>query len=254
MPREITIEDIVYQNLHGYPVKWADRLRRWEQVLDLHRRNRSGDCDELTDCIEIIRQRRGEAGIVIAADRLLPMYEEGVPVISDSGLLFGERILPDEIKLWDTIIQPGQAVCLTDVWYNKICPQFSRTDVPGTKDFYPTLGEWNKFWEEFESKLDKVLHQGCHVVLVLTESPFQPNWTNIVNAPLVLVDTTGLPEKAFVTGQYITSQVVVNDLMHRDVLIDPPPAHSYDQLNSERLTEVLPLTAVFDYDPGTKNL
>ena len=63
-----------------------------------------------------------------------------------------------------------------------------------------------QFRDELAGRLDRVLSQGCHIVLVLTRSPFLPPWKEMVSVPLVVVETTGRPEGAMATGQYITTQ------------------------------------------------
>ncbi len=251
MPRPITINDIVHQQVNGYPITVADRLSRWERAEELHRLNRPEAPSPLPPCLEVIIQGCGEAGIASAAHRLRPYYEDGVPVVSDSGLLFGERLLAQELENWHSIIQPGWAACFGDKWFNAIRPQFSDLYSPGTRDFYPTSDQWIQFRDELAGRLDRVLSQGCHIVLVLTRSPFLPPWKELVSVPLVVVETTGRPEGAMATGRYITTQLEVEDLTGGDALLNRSPAHGYDGLTPEMLQEALHLTSLFDYDPDS---
>ena len=110
MPRPINLGDFEYQDVAGYPLSVDDRLQRWERTEDLHWLNRSKSPTEFPGVLELIGQRPGEAGLVIAADRLLPLYEAGIPVLSTGGLLFGDRFLQQDLPIWDTLVQPGQAV------------------------------------------------------------------------------------------------------------------------------------------------
>ena len=253
MPRPISLVDIEYQDIEGYPVSVAERMKQWDLTEDLHWDNRSPVPAALPGVLELIGCRPGEAGLVIAADRLQALYEAGIPVISTSGLLFGERFLRNELRAWETFVQPGQAVCLTDSWYDIIHPQFLIPGPSGTMDFYPSPVEWSDFLVDLAAKLHRVIAQGSLVVFVFTPGslhPFNPTWANLVDSPKVIVTTGGSPQRAISMGQYITTEIEVAESGDvRALYQDYPLAPAYAQLTSDKLWKALPLTAVFDYDP-----
>ena len=256
MPRPITHADIAHQQQDDYPISVADRRQRWERAEQLHRLHHDDAPDALAPCLEVIIQRPSEDGIVIAAHRLLSMYEAGTPVISDSGLLFGQRLLPQELQQWERIIQAGQAVCLTDIWYNAVIPQVPSPSSQGTQDFNPAGGDWRQRRDEMRDtmdRLDAVALLGCHIILVLTGSPFLPPWQETTATPLVLATTTGDPLTDWPMAQYITTELEVEDLTGGDALLDRPPAHSYDRLTRQMLWDALHLTSVRDYQADLGN-
>ena len=255
MPRPITHDDIDHQQKEDYPISVADRRERWERAENLHRLHPDAP-DTLAPCLEVIIHRPSEDGIVIAAHRLLSMYEAGIPVISDGGLLFGQRLLPQELHHWDRIIQPGHAACLTDAWYNVVIPMVSSPSSQGTQDFTPAGADLLQRRDEMKDimdRLDAVVLQGCHVILVLTGSPFLPPWQETIAAPLVLATTTGDPLTEWPVAQYITTEMKVEDFTGGEALLDRPPAHSYDRLTGEMLWDALHLTSVRDHQPDVGN-
>ena len=250
MPRPINLGDFEYQDVAGYPLSVDDRLQRWERTEELHWLNRSKSPTEFPGVLELIGQRPGEAGIVIAADRLLPLYEAGIPVLSTGGLLFGDRLLQQDLPIWDTLVQPGQAVCLTGYWYDAVHPRFSIPSPSGTKDFYPSATEWTEFLVDLAAKITRVTEQGSLVVLVFTLDSLQPSWMDLTDTPVMCVYTDGSGEEAFTTGHYVTTKIVANYYRGARALYqDSPLAPSYGQRTAQDLENALPLTSLFDYHP-----
>ena len=255
MPRPITLEDI--QDQENHPISVADRIRRWELANQLHQFHRPQAPGPLPPCLEIITHRPGEAGKIIAAHRLLSIYERGVPVISDASLLFGDRLLPQELGDWDAQFRPGQAGCLGDSWYNFIIPQVPDGKGAGTRDFDPSSAAWEQRQDEVKKeleRLERVVNQGCHLVLVLTRSPFLPPWQVMVDAPMVLVATAGLPLTGLSRAQYVTTNLEVEELTGGSAALDPPTPHVYDRLTPEMLQDAVTLTSVFDHRQETGKL
>ena len=259
MPQHIDACDSEFRDLPEHSITAAHRRRRWDLAEKMHRRNRTDDSDSLPPCLEVICQRPGEAGILLAVRRLLPFHEDGVTVISDSGPLFGERMLPDELDKWDTIIRPGQVACLTDRWFNRIRPQLPAPNLPGTGDFhaseipegsalYDASKLWSTFIEDLEEKMERVLDQGCHVVLVNTSGPFEPPWLDMISAPLVIVRISDLSVKSFADGHCVMTTIEVDDRTGGGVIRSPKATHSYDRLNRSELLDALLLTDVGGYE------
>ena len=117
MPQRIDADGGQFRDLPEHSITAAQRRQRWELAEQRHHLNWSTAPAVLPPCLEVIFQKSGDDGILLAAARLLPFHERGVLVISDSALLFGSRILPEELERWNTIIGPGQALCLTDKWF-----------------------------------------------------------------------------------------------------------------------------------------
>ena len=97
MTRPISHHDIEYQHLEGSPIKIEDRLSEWTRTEGLHHLHLSDAPTTLPSVLEVITQGPGEAGILIAADRLRTLYEAGVKVVSTSDILFGNRIMTHEL-------------------------------------------------------------------------------------------------------------------------------------------------------------
>ena len=253
MPRPINLRDFERQQIEGYPLSVEDRLQRWDRTEDLHRLNRPKASSGFPGVLELIGVRPGEAGIVIAADRLLPLYEAGVPVLSTGGLLFGDRLLQQDLQHWDALVQPGQAVCLTDYWYDAVRPRFSVPSAPGTKDFYPSVIEWNDFVVDQGAKLTRVLEQGSLVVLVFTLNSLEPSWMQLTGTPVICVYTEGSANGAFTMGHYMTTKIACGYYRGARALYqDSPMAPSYGPRTAEELGPALSLTAVFDYHPESE--
>ena len=247
MPRNITEWDVSLQQVEGYPLTVADRLERHERVLEAHLLRRHTSPATLPGTLELILQPPGAHGLALAADRLVHLYESGVPVISDAGLLFGERFLPDDLENWADFVQPGQAVCLTDFWYNTIIP---RMDIPtpwSLDSAYPPKEAWSRFLADQAAKLQSVTAQGSLVVLVLTPNDLHPVCTQLVDCPLVHVYMSGMLEGAYLLGHLIAREVHVRHQgvrrLHKS---DNRYAHSYDRLTRDRLWEALHLVSLSD--------
>ena len=252
MPRPITGSDIRHQDLPGTLIKEDDRLEEWTHTEELHRLNRLKAPATLPSVLEVISQNPGEAGILIAVDRLRDLYEAGVSVISTSDLLFGERILKHELHDWDRFIQPGQAACLTDFWWNTIRPRISLPGPIGTKDFYPSSMDWTKFVVDLTDKLNRVISRGSLVVIVSTEGVPHPDWINLVNGPAVKVETVDRRLDAVAIGRYIATRTVVRPYRGATAIYEGSPlGHSYRKLHLDpfELADSQYLTAVFDYSP-----
>ena len=173
-----------------------------------------------------------------------------MPVLSTGGLLFGDRFLQQDLPIWDTLVQPGQAVCLTGYWYDAVHPRFSIPSPSGTKDFYPSATEWTEFLVDLAAKIIRVTEQGSLVVLVFTLDSLQPSWMDLTDSPVVCVYTDGSEQGAFTTGHYVTTKIVASYSRRARALYQSSPlAPSYGQRTAQDLESALPLTAVFDYHP-----
>ena len=127
MPRLIDEADILAQNLEGYPITVDQRLEQWQRTEALHQLNWSDPLASPRGHLENIIQRphTNDPGLLVAVDRLRILYEAGMPVLSDARLLFGERLLTEELDEWDQFVHSGQAVLLTEHWYRQIRPTFN---------------------------------------------------------------------------------------------------------------------------------
>ena len=259
MPQSIDAYDSEFRDLPENSITAAQRRWRWELAEERHRGNRSSAPASLPPCLEVILQKPGDAGILLAARRLLLLYESGVLVISDSGLLFGTRVLPEELDHWDAVIRPGDAVCLTDRWFKKIRPQIADSDVHGTGDFlasdspqraalYKDSLEWSAFIGDLEEKMERVLYQGCHVVLVNTDGS-EPPWLDMTIAPLAIVRMSGLSEKSLADEHAAMPDIEVDDRTGGGAFKNPPVPHSYDWPKRSALLDALLLTDVGGYEP-----
>lgn len=250
MPRTITKLDQAAQEDSPIPV--AERIERMELAKKLHDfRSRRAE-ESLPPCLEIITSPHGEAARIIAAHRMLAIYEMGYKVFSDSTLLFGERLLPDEIAYWPNIIRPGQALCLTDVWYNTVIPQVPGQQGAGSQDSAPSTEAWTERQGRINEqmvRMEDLLHQGCHVVLALAHDIFLPAWSTLVDAPIVLVTATE-EAKRNPDGvvEYVTTRLEVEELTGGDANLNPPMPHAYDRLTPQMLVDSLILTSVINPD------
>ena len=257
MPYRIDADGNEFRDLPEFSKTAAQRRQRWEIADERHSRNRSTAPATLPPCLEVIFQKPGDAGILLAAARLLPFHEGGVPVISDSGLLFGARLLPSEVDRWDTIIRPGQAVCLTDKWFNRVYPQVANPNLQGTGDFLDSDSpqraaqiqdsrEWSVFIRDLEEKMEGVINGGCHVVLVVTSKVdvSEPDWLEMIDGPLVIVRTSGLSEKSLADEPYAVPDIDVDDRTGAGAFRNPPVPNSYHRPNRTALLDARLLVEV----------
>ena len=184
MPRPINEADILAQTLDGYPVTVNQRLEQWQRTEALHQLKWSEPLATPPGHLENIAQRphTNDPGLLVAADRLRILYEAGMPVLSDSRLLFGERLLKEELDKWDQFVHSGQAVLLTDYWYSQIRPNYTLPILDDEED-YPTPEDWNTFLADVAGKLLKVTAQGSVVVFVHTVSDLMPSWDSLASCP-----------------------------------------------------------------------
>ena len=255
MPQKIDANDSDFPDLPEVSATSIQRRQRWALAEERHRLNRGSAAATMPPCLDVIIQRPGDAGVLLAAVRLLRFYEAGLPVISDSALLFGERLVSEELPQWDTVIRPGQAVCLTDLWFNRIRPRVSDPNLRGTGDFLdldhperPELFqesiEWSSFIKDLEEKMERVLFQGCHIVLVTSESQPEPGWLDMIAGPLLIVRLSNLTEKSLADEQSALPENLVDDRTGEGVFLNPPSPHPYDRPNRTELLDALLLTDV----------
>lgn len=255
MPRPITMLDQVLQG--DEPIPMSLRIRRWERTEERHEVKLPEAGDILPPCLEAITSNRGQAARIIAVHLMLSLYELGYPVLSDGALLFGDQFLPEELEDWYQIIRPGQALCLTDVWYNAVIPP-----VPDRRDpRFRYSDRIRELWDERDDRIDEevtrleqVLHQGCHVVLALTVNRELPTWKNLVDAPIVLV-TVGEEAWMHPDGvlEYITTHVGVEDLTGGPANLNPPVPHDYYLLTRQLFEEALIHTSIHHLGPESEN-
>ena len=247
MPRLITEWDLGQQQVEGYPITVADRREKHETALQAHLQHRQAAPARLPGTLELILQPQGAHGLALAADRLLRLYEAGVPVISDAGLLFGERLLPDDLENWDALVKPGQAVCLTDFWYTTIIP---RMDIPtpwSPQSAYPPQEAWRRILADQAVKIQSVTAQGSLVVLVLSPTDLHPVWTQLADCPMVHVYMSSLLENSYLLGHLVARDVHVR--YQGGIWVqesEGPYVHSYERVTRERLWEALPLVSLSD--------
>ena len=252
MTRPISRHDIEYQHLEGSPIKVEDRLAEWTRTEGLHYLHLQDAPTTLPSVLELIAQGPGEAGILIAADRLRSLYEAGVNVVSTSDILFGDRILTHELPDWDQFIQPGQALLLTDCWWKAIRPRITLPGPIGSKDFYPSSVQWTAFVVDLADRLTRVLYQGSLVVIVLTEGVPQPDWIHLVDCPAVRVYTVDRRLDAVAIGRYIATRIVARHYRGATAIYrNSPLSHFYRDLRLDpfKLSDAELLTAIFDYRP-----
>ena len=250
MPRRIGIKDIEYQDVPGYPVTVAQRFQEWERTENLHRLNKLKSPASLPPGLELICAPPERGGILLASSRLQRLYEAGIEVISTSDLLFGRRVLLQELWLWDTFVEPGQVLLLTDLWYETILPDFAIPGPWGNAEHYPSEEEWLEFTSRVGASLNRIIDLGALVVMALTPGPLQCSWLELVEHPIVGVRMSALPREPFAVGQYAPTDICVEyrggALPPRD---DYPLNHCYERTTPDTMRQILPLTAVFDYHP-----
>lgn len=254
MPRPIDRYDFEDLELAGYPIALPDRLKRWRRAEALHRQNRRNPPTGFGGILEIIVEWPFAPGQVVAADRLLNLYENGVEVTSDTGLLFGQRFRPRELRTWDDFVEPGQALCVGDLWYGLNSPSF-RLPMPGQPEVvYPTSDQWKQSLADLAARLERVVEQDCLVVLVTTLAELNPRWQDLVKCPTVTVSLGGNMEADYLLGQYLAGDPY---LQYSDTVADRglqvPVRHSYDELSRDRLWEAMHLVSwrqqVDPYEP-----
>ena len=258
MPRHLSEPDVFHQELEGYPITVAQRMEQWQDTEMLHQLNRRDPLVEPPGHLEHIRQRpyTSDPGLLVAADRLRILYEAGMPVLSNSRLLFGERLLPSEVEEWDSVVQPNQAVLLTDRWYNLVRPAFALPMSPhDAEDANPTPGDFNRFLADLAVKLLQVTAQGSIVVFVQTGSDLLPPWENLANCSQMAVLMSGDGREAYALGQFIVDQMVVIDPENLFPGVpDPSKTHDlpielpvyYHRPTRERMDAALRLISLFD--------
>lgn len=255
MPRPITMLDLLAQGDDPFPMSL--RISRWERTEERHELQIPEAGDTLPPCLEVITSNRGQAARIFAVHRMRSLYEMGYPVLSDSALLFGDRLLPEELEHWYQIIRPGQALCLTDVWYNAVIPPLPNRQNPRSRDSVPTWvlrDERQDRIDEEVTRLEQVLHQGCHIVLALTVNRDLPTWRNLVDAPigLVTVDEEAWRHPDGVLD-YIITHVGLEDLTGGAANLNPPIPQDYDRLTPQMFEEALIHTSIHDLGPESEN-
>ena len=158
MPRPITMIDLMLQGEDPFPMSL--RISRWERTEERHEIKIPEAGDTLPPCLEVITSNRGQAARIFAVHRMHSLYEMGYPVLSDSTLLFGDRLLPEELEHWYQIIRPGQALCLTDTWYNAVIPP-----VPDQRN--PRFRNSDRIWELWEERDDRIAEEVTRLEQVL---------------------------------------------------------------------------------------
>ena len=256
MPRPNTKADLLAQGDDPIPV--ARRIERMQLAQDRHELNNTEVEATLPPCLEIISSTHGVAARVIAAHRMLSIYEMGYPVLSDGVLLFGDLLLPGEIEEWWKVIKRGQALCLTDTWINDAIPQVPGRQGVGTWDFDPNPEAWEQRQFGINAELlmlEQAVQLGFHAVMALTDNPLLPAWSALADSPIVLVTVT---EEA-TTGRdgvtvYVTVDLEVEELTGGAANLHPPIPHDYHRLTTEVLEDALTLTSLIDRNQEQENL
>lgn len=256
MPRPITKADLLAQGDDPIPV--ARRIQRMQLAQDRHELNNTEVEATMPPSLEIISSTHGVAARVIAAHRMLSIYEMGYPVISDGVLLFGDLLLPDEIVDWWEVVDSSQVLCLTDTWYDTAIPQAPGQQPAESQD--SNLPAWD--WEDHQFliyyellMLGQMAQSGHHIVMALTDNPLLPAWSALLDAPMTLVTVT---EEA-TTGpdgvvEYVTTDLEVEERTGGAANLNPPIPHDYHRLTTEMLEDALTLTSMIDRNQEQENL